>query len=114
MAKDYLSSGAKYLKKNQKNYQLIKERIELNEAMADLYSDDLKKVEKFLRKKDLADFDAKHLMIVAFLKRAVSLNDNSPEAEKWADYFAAQNNEAYEVRWKLFSRDKEAFAESNL
>lgn len=102
VAKSYLKSGEKSLDKKMKNYEMVKEKIELSEALASLYSGKYEKVERLVGKKDLADIDSNNHLLFAFLKRALSRQDNFIQEEKWAEVFTAKNNEAYQVRWQKF------------
>lgn len=102
MVQSYIKEGEKSLDKNQKNYSFIKEKIELKEAMAYLYSGNYRKVEKIIGQKDMKDIDVNNHLLFAFLKRALSRNDQSSEEEKWARHLSAASNEIYKVRWEKF------------
>ena len=106
VAEKYLKQSDKLLKRKQKNYRFIKEKIELLEINAALYADDQKTLQKFLKQTSPKDLDPKNRPLFAYIN--LCANRNVPaEAEKWAQVLEeAQNNDKYFVKAKLFSKEE--------
>ncbi len=107
VAGSYLRDGEKMLKKRQKNYELMKEKIAFFESMADLYRGDYKKVSQFLEKMDVSDLSPYHEELYGYLNLAVANQEKDIEGiAKWKSYLNSRNSEAYLKRYSLLFESK--------
>ncbi|MGB7786887.1 MAG: thioredoxin family protein [Salinimicrobium sp.] len=104
VAATYLRGGEKMLKRKQKNYDLMKEKVSFLETMVELYRGNYDKVEKFLEKTDAEEISPYHEEMYGYLNLAVATRETSAEeVERWKNYLSSRrNSEAYLKRYSLF------------
>lgn len=92
LADNYLEKGEDFLDKDQPNYKLMKQKIELLELNKELYEEDFGKL-----KRNLNDFDEQDILkpnkpLYAFLKYSLAReNGEAEKTEKWFSYLSGNN-----------------------
>lgn len=101
----YLKEAENLLDKDQKNFKMIDQKIELTEAIIDLYNEKFSRVERFLSKKiDDTELTQNNEALFAYLNYCVSCkNSQAEEMNKWKHQLESYpNGKLYLSRAKNF------------
>ncbi|UJH92436.1 thioredoxin family protein [Antarcticibacterium sp. 1MA-6-2] len=106
MGKVYLKKGEKMLDKEQSNYNMMREKIDLLQLTAELYKGNFKKVGRNLEKMDEANLNKLNQKQFAFLQYCIAREEKDVEgSKKWMAVFSSENIIAdNERRFELLSK----------
>jgi len=101
LTEEYLAEADKMLDRNQSNYKMVDQKIELMEANVDLYFGNYRKLEKFLEKKVEQDEVGKHnWALYCFLNYCLYLEkEDLTNIQKWeGEIEKLSNPDSYKTR----------------
>lgn len=87
LASEYLKTGEKLLEKDQKNYEMLSQKIQLLNLTADLYRNRINLVSRNMDKKvNFEELEKSNQELFAYLKYCVSMKNNDLNmARKWKE-----------------------------